>query len=147
MSIALLDVNALLALLLENHMFHAKIAKWFAGRKDRGWATCPITQQGFVRIVSNPAYVRPAATVRSAIDLIQTTTEVNTYHHFWSDTLALANLDATIRQCLRGHKQMTDAYLLSLAIHHRGKLVTFDTRMVALAPVGSEARDALEILS
>ena len=147
MNIALLDVNALFALLWENHMFHARIAKWFADAKDRGWATCPITEQGFVGIVSNPTYLRPATTVRSALDLLQKTTAANTNHHFWSDTLPLSKLDDTIRQCLRGHKQLTDAYLLSLAIHHRGKLVTFDRRMLALAPEGTKARDALEMLS
>ena len=140
-------MNVLLALLWENHMFHTRVAVWFVDARDRGWATCPITEQGFVRVASNPAYMRPAAGVRSALDLLQKTTAANSNHHFWPGTLPLSELDITIRQCLRGHNQITDAYLLSLAMHHKGKLVTFDRRMLALAPEGSEARDALEILS
>ncbi|MGA2538984.1 MAG: TA system VapC family ribonuclease toxin [Terracidiphilus sp.] len=147
MSIALLDVNALLALLWENHLFHARIARWFESAEGRGWATCPITEQGFVRIVSNPVYMNPAPGIRSALDLIQKTTEASKDHHFWADALPLSKLGASIRQRLQGHQQITDAYLLMLAIHHKGKLVTFDRRMLALAPEGSEERDSLELLT
>jgi uncharacterized protein len=146
-SIALLDVNALLALLWENHVFHTRIARWFAKAEDDGWATCPITEQGFVRIVSNPAYMNPAPGIRSALELIQKTTGGSKVHHFWADELPLSKLSASIRQRLQGPKQITDAYLLTLAIHHKGKLVTFDRRMLALAPEGSEERSALELLN
>jgi hypothetical protein len=145
-SIALLDVNALLALLWENHVFHSPMTRWFTTNQHRGWATCPITEQGFVRIVSNVAYMNPAPGVRSALDLLRKTTEASMNHEFWADDLPLSALSASIRQRLQGHRQITNAYLLALAIQHRGKLVTFDRRILQLAPEGSVERDALEIL-
>jgi toxin-antitoxin system PIN domain toxin len=145
-SIALLDVNALLALLWENHVFHARMAQWFTGNENRGWATCPITEQGFVRIVCNPAYMKPAPGIRSALDLLQKTTESSTNHHFWADDLPLSALSSPIRRRLQGPKQITDAYLLALAVHRKGILVTFDYRMETLAPEGSVEREALVIL-
>jgi hypothetical protein len=145
-SIALLDVNALLALLWENHIFHAPMARWFVTNESRGWATCPLTEQGFVRIVSNAAYMKPAPKVRSALDLLQKTTEANKRHRFWADDLPLSALSESIRRRLQGHRQITDAYLLALAMHHKGKLLTFDRRILQLAPEGSVERAALEIL-
>jgi toxin-antitoxin system PIN domain toxin len=146
MSIALLDVNALLALLWENHVFHAQMTRWFVSKENRGWATCPITELGFVRIVSNVAYMKPAPSIRSALDLLQNTTNASKNHQFWVDDLALSALSPSIRRCLQGHKQITDSYLLTLAMHHKAKLVTFDRRMETLAPAGSVERDALVIL-
>jgi hypothetical protein len=146
LSIALLDVNALLALLWENHAFHARMARWFSSNENQGWATCPITAQGFVRIVSNPAYMKPAPGIRSALDLLQKTTESSRNHQFWSDDLPLSALSASIRRRLQGPKQITDAYLLALTMHHDGRMVTFDYRMETLAPEGSTEREALVIL-
>ena len=146
MSIALLDVNALLALLWEDHKFHESMAQWFASKQNRGWATCPITEQGFVRIVSNVAYMKPAPGIRSALDLLQKTTEASRNHEFWADDLPLSALSPSIRRQLQGHQQITDAYLLALAMHHDGLLLTFDRRIIALAPEGSAERNALKIL-
>jgi toxin-antitoxin system PIN domain toxin len=145
-SIALLDVNALLALLWENHVFHARMARWFAGNENQGWATCPITEQGFVRIVCNPAYMKPAPGIRSALDLLQKTTESSRNHQFWADDLPLSALSSSMRYRLQGPKQITDAYLLTLTMHHHGRMVTFDYRMETLAPEGSAEREALVIL-
>jgi hypothetical protein len=145
-SIALLDVNALLALLWENHVCHARMARWFAGNENRGWATCPITEQGFVRIVCNPAYMKPAPGIRSAIDLLQKTTETSNNHQFWANDLPLSALSSSMRHRLQGPKQITDAYLLAMAMHRNGTLVTFDYRMETLAPEGSVEREALVIL-
>jgi toxin-antitoxin system PIN domain toxin len=145
-SIALLDVNALLALLWENHVFHARVARWFTSNENHGWATCPITEQGFVRIVCNPAYMNPAPGIRSAIDLLQKTTEASKNHQFWVDDLPLAALSSSIRSRLQGPKQITDAYLLALAMHRKGILVTFDRRMETLVPEGSVERETLVIL-
>jgi len=127
-------------------MFHAPMARWFVSNERRGWATCPLTEQGFVRIVSNAAYIKPAPKVASALDLLQKTTEANKHHEFWADDLPLSALSTSIRQRLQGHQQITDAYLLALAIQHHGKLVTFDRRILHLAPEDSVERDALEIL-
>ena len=146
MSIAVLDVNALLALLWENHVFHARMTRWFTSNENRGWATCPITEQGFVRIVCNAAYMNPAPGIRSALNLLQKTAEASRNHEFWADDLPLSALSASIRRRLQGPKQITDAYLLALALHHNAKLVTFDRRIEALAGEGSVEREALVIL-
>jgi hypothetical protein len=99
-----------------------------------------------VRIVSNATYIKPAPKVRSALDLLQKTTEANKHHEFWADDLPLSALSASIRQRLQGHQQISDAYLLTLAMRHRGKLLTFDRRILQLAPEGTVERNALEIL-
>jgi hypothetical protein len=144
--IALLDVNALLALLTENHEFHPRIAQWFAANQKSGWATCPITQLGFVRIISNPAYVRPAAKVVSALTLLKTTLDSSAHHEFWMDDFPLTDLSVGLRNRVSGPKQIADAYLLELAIRHKGRLVTFDRRILQLAPQGAAEHSALEIL-
>jgi predicted nucleic acid-binding protein len=78
--------------------------------------------------------------------LLQKATEASRNHEFWADDLPLSALGDPLKQRLRGHKQVTDAYLLALAIHRKGKLVTFDTRVRTLAPEGSAEADALVIL-
>ena len=146
MSIALLDVNALIALLWENHIFHKRMASWFAANENRGWATCPITEQGFVRIVSNVAFMNPSPGVRSALNLLEKTTEASRNHKFWADDIPLSAISASIQRRLDGHKQITGAYLLALAMHNDGRMVTFDYRMESLAPEGSAERKSLVIL-
>ncbi len=145
MSVGLLDVNALIALLWEEHPFHKRCADWFAGAANTGWATCPMTESGCVRILSTPAFTANPPSVASALRLVQTATESNKNHHFWSDDLPLSALRARWGSGL-GHKQITDAYLLALAIHHKGSLVTFDSRMIALAGEGNMEQKALVIL-
>ena len=122
------------------------MARWFAGNENRGWATCPVTEQGFVRIVCNPAYMKPAPGIRSALDLLQKTTESSKNHQFWADDLPLSALSSSMRHRMQGPKQITAAYLLALAMHHDGRMVTFDYRMEALAPEGSVERNSLVIL-
>jgi uncharacterized protein len=143
---ALLDMNALLALLIENHEFHRTVAAWFARNEKSGWSTCPVTQQGFVRIVSNPAYMRPSPKIGAAIQLLAKTLEASAHHRFWADELSVPELNGSVLGRLSGHQQLTDAYLLSLAIHRQGRLVTFDKRVLQLAPDGSPERSHLEIL-
>jgi toxin-antitoxin system PIN domain toxin len=144
-TIALLDVNALIALLWEEHPFHKRCAQWFSGVATSGWATCPITQSGCVRLLSSPAFTANPPSVVSALRILQTATESGGNHHFWSDDLPLSALRTRWSKGL-GHKQITDSYLIALAIHHHGKLVTFDSRMLALAGQGNIRGDVLVIL-
>jgi toxin-antitoxin system PIN domain toxin len=144
-SVALLDVNALIALLWEEHPFHKRCMEWFAGVANAGWATCPITESGCVRLLSTPAFTANPPSVFSALRILQTATESGRNHHFWSDDLPLSTLRARWGKGLR-HKQITDAYLLALAMHHEGCLVTFDTRMEALAGAGDLEQAGLVIL-
>ncbi len=145
MSAGLLDVNALIALLWDEHPFHRRCAEWFAGAGKTGWATCPITESGFVRVLSTPAFTVNPPSVQAAIRLLQVAAESATSHRFWHDDLPLSAIGARWRG-RQGPKQITDAYLLALALHNKGKLVTFDTRMAALAPPGSAEHAALLIL-
>jgi toxin-antitoxin system PIN domain toxin len=144
-SIGLLDVNALIALLWEEHPFHKRCAEWFVRSGNAGWATCPMTESGCIRVLCTPAFTANPPSVHAAIRLIQTAAELGSNHHFWTDDLPLSAVGTRWRNRL-GPKQITDAYLLALAIHHQGKVVTFDRRMLQLAPEGSAERDALEIL-
>ena len=145
MSVALLDVNALIALLWEEHPYHKRCMEWFAGVANAGWATCAITESGCVRLISTPAFTANPPSVVSALRILQTATESGRNHHFWSDDLPLSTLRARWGKGL-GPKRITDAYLLALAIHHKGSLVTFDTRMEALAEDGNMEQVGLVIL-
>jgi hypothetical protein len=145
MTTALLDVNALIALLWQEHPFHNRCVEWFTTAASAGWATCPVTESGFVRLLSNPAFTANPPSVSSALRVLQTATESGANHQFWKDDLPLSTLRARWSRGLN-HKQITDAYLLALTVHHRGCLVTFDAKMVALAGDGNMERDRLEIL-
>jgi toxin-antitoxin system PIN domain toxin len=144
-SIGLLDVNALIALLWEEHPFHKRCAEWFIRSANAGWATCPMTESCCVRVLCTPAFTANPPSVPSAIRLIQAATESGSNHHFLRDDLPLSAVGARWRN-RQGHKQITDAYLLALAVYHKAKLVTFDRRMAILAPEGSAEREALVIL-
>ena len=143
--VALLDVNVLIAMLWEEHPFHKRCWEWFASAASAGWATCPITEAGCVRLLSNAAFTAHPPSVLSALRLLTDATESTPYHRFWEDALPLSTLENRWAGGLR-HKQITDAYLLALAIHNEGCLVTFDAKMLALAADGSQERDALIIL-
>ena len=146
MSAALLDVNVLVTLLWRPHAFHRAAMKWFVHNDKHGWATCSLTQAGFVRVVSNPGVDAAAPTPAKALGLLKASTESNSYHQFWADTIPLTAIGASLQNRIRGHNQITDAYLLAMAIHRNATLVTFDARMQSLAPKGSAEHDALVIL-
>jgi uncharacterized protein len=145
MTAYLLDTNMLIALLWPSHTQHALALKWFARRRAKGWATCPITEAGFVRITSNPAFSRDAVTPREAIGLLATNTAASD-HRFWPDELPLSEAVAFAGARLVGHQHVTDAFLLGLAIHRKGVLATLDERIAALAEPDSVGRKALELV-
>ncbi|MBA2353000.1 MAG: PIN domain-containing protein [Burkholderiales bacterium] len=125
MSGFLLDVNVLVSLLWPAHIHHEAAQKWFAENSRNDWATTPITQAAFVRIVSNPAFSRDAVVPDIALELLLHNLK-HRHHRFWPDDLGYGESVADFRPRLIGHKQVTDAYLLGLARHHKGKLATFD---------------------
>jgi toxin-antitoxin system PIN domain toxin len=131
MSPALLDLNLLAALLWPSHEHHAVAHDWFDRRRVDGWATCPLTQLGFVRLVSNPAFSRDALSVREALSLLVRNLE-HPDHVFWSADRGVTSL-TPMASSLRGHPQVTDAYLLALAHHHGGRVATFDRGLGELA--------------
>jgi toxin-antitoxin system PIN domain toxin len=119
---------------------------WFAQNAKDGWATCSITQAGFVRVLSNPAIHPSAPSPAKALAVLQVSIKSNPHHEFWTDNPPLTAISSTLQDRMRGHKQVTDVYLLAIAIHRKGKLVTFDYRTQSLAPKGSDEYNSLQIL-
>jgi len=124
--IRLLDANVLIALTNRSHIHHDRARQWF-GRKDRSFATCPITQGSLVR-----HYYRDAenAALNGALQLIQLI-ESMPGHEFWPDTLAYSEISLA---GVIGHRQVTDAYLIALAASHGGQLATMDRGLALLYP-------------
>lgn len=144
MSVGLLDVNILIALAWPSHVHHGAAHAWFAEQSNSGWATCPLTQCAFVRISSNPKVIPEAVTPGEALALLRDMVALE-HHVFWPDDLPLAD-ESVPTGLVLGHQQITDAYLLGLALHHGGKLVTLDRSLAALAPAGAAASNGLEIV-
>jgi toxin-antitoxin system PIN domain toxin len=141
MKVSLLDVNLLIALAWPSHVHHRKARAWFSENAINGWATCPLTQCAFVRISSNRKIIPEAVTPKEALALLNKSVSLKT-HVFWKDDIGL--LDQPVPSgLLVGHRQITDAYLLGLAIHHGGRLVTLDGGISDLLPINSQNRDAL----
>jgi uncharacterized protein len=140
----LFDVNVLVALGWPGHEAHARVHRWFARHASAGWATCPVTQAGFVRIVSNPAFSPHAVTPREALAALGANVK-HPWHQFWRDEIPLELVTRPFARHLVGHQQVTDAYLLGLTLHHKGSLVTLDRSVLALAPdIG--LRSCIELL-
>lgn len=126
----LLDANVLIALAWPVHEFHDRVGRWFARHSRAGWATCPFTEAAFVRVISNPAFSANALTVANALLVLES--NVNLPHHqFWPDSIPVAGALRNVER-FTGHRQITDAYLVGLALHRRGKLATFDKGIRAL---------------
>jgi toxin-antitoxin system PIN domain toxin len=135
MSRALLDVNVLLALLDSDHIDHARAHAWLDDEIHTGWASCAITQNGFVRIVSQPRYPSPVAPTE-AIELLEQACATS-HHDYWPCTLSILDITAIDRTRLHGPRQVTDAYLLALACANGGRFVTFDRSVPISAVVGA----------
>jgi uncharacterized protein len=121
---ALLDVNVLIALLDTDHVLHQTALSWFIAHAKAGWASCPITQNGCVRIMSNPSYPNPLPVQALVERLAEACSQP--VHEFWADELSLLDASAFDATRVHGPRQITDIYLLGLAIRHDGVLVTFD---------------------
>jgi uncharacterized protein len=135
---ALLDVNVLIALLDAAHVHHATATRWLKQEMGAGgWASCPITQIGCVRIMSQPAYSGALKAAEVAERLEQASQHAS--HEFWPADLSLTEQSGLSWQHLLGHRQVTDTYLLALAVHHGGRLVTFDQRISIRAVKGASA--------
>jgi len=127
----LLDVNVLIALAWPVHVHHAAATNWFIKKGRKSWATCPLTQCGFIRISSNPAIIKDAVRPEEALVLLREMT-ADSGHRFWADEISLTNPSFTFTNLLTGHRQVSDSYLLSLAVYHRGILATLDRGIVSL---------------
>jgi len=141
---ALLDVNVLVALFDPMHVHHEAAHEWFARHRDGGWATCPLTENGFARVVSNPRYPGRGIGIRDAIARLAEIRQ-SADHVFWQDSVSVCDGDSFQPAYIQGHRQLTDVYLLGLAVANRGRLVTFD-RNVPLKVVAGAAPQHLEIV-
>ncbi len=138
---ALLDVNVLIALFDADHSLHTRATQWFAGHVRAGWASCPITQNGCIRIMSHPGYPN-ALPVRAVMERLKEAT-TSALHAFWPDDVSL--LDARVADSARIHgpRQLTDIYLLALAVRHGGQFVTFDASVSLDAVRGAQKNQIL----
>jgi uncharacterized protein len=141
MSPYLLDTNVLIALAWPNHVHHRETMEWFERKGAAAFRTCPITETGFVRISSNPAFTPDAVTASEALALLERISKLPGWG-FWPDDLTLeaAFSDAALPS---SHRQVTDGYLLALAKAHGGVLATMDRGIAWLA---RETPDRVEFL-
>lgn len=130
---ALLDVNALVALAWDSHVHHVAMRAWFRVNRDHGWATCAVTEAGFVRVSSNPKVLPSTIGVEAARGVLAALRGADG-HRFVADDVSLCDADVP---SISGHRQVTDALLLTLARRNSLRLTTFDAGLAALA----EGRD------
>jgi toxin-antitoxin system PIN domain toxin len=140
---SLLDVNVLIALGHEDHEDHSRAKAWFKQEKARPWATCPFTEAGFVRVVSNPSYQEPSLDVQDSLDMLAALRSLSG-HRFWGVDFGFGEAVEPIASRFFGHQQVADAYLLAIAVRHKGRLVTFDRGLIFLA--GEEFRGNIVVL-
>ena len=139
------DVNVLVALLWPAHHAHSAAQAWLARMPGRKWATCPLTQAGVVRILSNPAFSPQAVSPEQALDVLAANL-ADSRHVFWPDDISVKEALHPFRLNLSGHRQITDAYLLALAVHHNERLATFDRAILTLHGRESAGRKHVELL-
>jgi toxin-antitoxin system PIN domain toxin len=141
-TVYLLDINVLLALTDPMHIHHESARRWFGQKGRQAWATCPITENGFIRIASHPNYPNRPGDVSAVLAVLRRLCDTPG-HHFWPE-------DISIRQMLDGNTvvspgHITDAYLLGLAIQKHGKLATLD-RGIPVHAV-KNGNEAIELVS
>lgn len=140
---ALLDINVLIALHDRDHVHHALAAQWFAGHADKGWASCPLTQNGFLRIMSQPAY--PGAQPLATLVLMLQQSTATPFHALWADDISLLDTAHFQHAHMHGPRQLTDLYLLGLAVKNKACLVSFDARIPLSAVRGANAKHLIKL--
>lgn len=138
---ALLDISVLLPLFDPGHIHHQTARAWWG--EGSAWASCPLTQNGFVRILSQPGYPRPLSTAEAVFALRSLTALPE--HEFWPDDISITDADVFDQGRILGPKQLTDLYLLALAVKHGGRLVTFDRGIPVAAVHGADARHIVSL--
>jgi toxin-antitoxin system PIN domain toxin len=144
--VSLLDINVLIALAWPNHILHEPAHQWFGENHRSGWATCPLTQSGFVRVSSNRSIIPDARRPNEAIELLSRIIR-QPDHVFWRDDISIAGSRYVAQDKIYGHRQVTDAHLLAVALSNKGRLATFDRRVIGLIPEGFTANETVIVLS
>ena len=145
MAVALLDDNVLVALFRAEHVNHEVAHDWFREFGQSGWASCPLTENGMLRILSRPSDVDARVPLPELIGLLNRFRE-NTRHEFWSDDISLRDSGWFDPSKIRGHRQLTDVYLLGLAVKNGGQFVTLDSG-ISLAAVKGARKEHLQVLA
>lgn len=140
----LLDVNVLIALIDVLHISHEAAHDWFAREGREHWATCPITENGLVRILSNPKYPNAATTPKEVLELLANLRQLPG-HEFWPDDISVTDTLYVNSANLLSSGQITDTYLLALAVAKGGKLATLDRRLTTLAV--RRGAESLQVIS
>lgn len=143
MTTFLLDVNVLIALIDPAHMQHDQAHDWFSRVGKRSFATCPITENGLLRIIGHPKYPNspgPPSSVAPSLAAMRTLPG----HHFWPDKISIADDMHIDVGLLSSHSRVTDSYLLALARAHGGRLASMDQRLAVDAVPGGAG--SLEII-
>jgi uncharacterized protein len=143
--VALLDVNVLIALFDPAHVHHEAAHKWFESNRKYRWATCPLTENAFVRVLSNPSYPSQTTTVEDATSRLQTFSSERE-HVFWPDSVSIRERGRFRWNHVQGHRQLTDVYLLALAVSNQGRLATFDSTILLEAIEGAK-KQHLELIA
>ncbi len=132
---ALLDVNVLVALLDADHVDHLRARQWLSAEIRHGWASCAVTQNGFVRVVSQPRYPSPVTTPEAVARLRHATS--TEHHDYWPCSMSFLDPGRVDPSRVHGPRQVTDVYLLALAVERGGRLVTFDGSIPRSAALGA----------
>jgi len=141
---ALLDINVLIALLDTHHVFHSSARAWWMQHRHHGWASCPLTQNGCVRIIAQPSYPNTQPVITAVAVLTQLCAD--SCHTFWPDDVSLLESTRFTHHHVQGSRQLTDVYLLALAVRYGGRFVTFDSK-ISLDAVPGATSDHLYRLS
>lgn len=141
---ALLDVNVLIALIDPYHVHHEAADNWFADNRQQGWATCAITENGLLRVVCNPSYEGTRAQLKDGIVSLRRLCEMRG-HVFWPELLSIRDAKIFRWNHVQGHRQLTDLYLLALAVTNGGKLATFDNA-ISIRAISDATAINLEII-
>lgn len=140
---ALLDISVLLALFDIDNDGNETAHGWRVRHEEFGWATCPLTENGFVRIVSQASYSNPISAARAL--LVLRGQKRTPGYEFWPDDISIADREIFDHGRILGPKQITDIYLLALAVKNGGRLVTFDRGIPLAAVRGAEPRHLVVI--
>ena len=135
--IVLLDVNVLIALVDPQHVHHDPAHHWFSRHALSGWATCPLTQNAVLRILGNPRYPNSPGSPATVMPLLAGLL-AHSAHVFWPDDLGWLGNSVIKGDQVLGHGQITDTYLLALAVHNRGCMASFDERLSTAAVNGGK---------
>ncbi len=142
MTVYLLDVNVLIALVDPAHIQHDQAHDWFARVGHKAFATCPLTENGLLRIIGHPKYPNspgpPSAVLQSLVAI-----RALAGHTFWPDDLSIADAESFASELLSSHSRVTDSYLLALAHANGGRLATMDQRLATEVALGGKKALAL----